>query len=101
VSAVPGPITCVTLRCHDLEASIEAYQRHLGYQIIDRGRVSSRLASLWAASASAGRRTVLLGPPSGSEMRFRLIEGPRDPGYRIFRTLGWNAAELIELFETG
>jgi len=95
MSAIPGPISCVTLRCPDLEASIEAYGRELGYRIVVTGCVSANLARLWASPASAGCRMALLEPPSGSEMRFRFIEGRREPGYRIFRTLGWNAAELI------
>jgi hypothetical protein len=90
-----GPISAVTITTPDLAASLDAYERYLGYRCRLDGVVPDALAAFWSLPALTGRRMVLLVPESGASACLRLIEAPPDPDYRIFGTLGWNAAELI------
>ena len=43
-----GPIACVTLATPDVQRLVDAYGLYLGHQLIDHGRISPRLARLWA-----------------------------------------------------
>ena len=90
-----GPITAVTITTPDVAASIDAYERYLGYRCRFDGPVPEALAAFWSLPAVSRQRMALLVPASGAATCLRLIEGGGDPDLRIFGTLGWNAAELI------
>jgi hypothetical protein len=86
-------VTMLVTRLADVES---AYHEHLGYQSIERGAVSEEIAQVWAAPAMAGRRFVLMGPASGSEVYLRFIEDPSsDEAPAPLTTHGWGATELL------
>ena len=90
-----GRIAAVTVTTPDVSASVAAYQRHLGYRVVDDGALPRELARSWSRPQLAGSRVVLLEPASGAETFLRFIEGPACTDYLPFHCLGWNAAELI------
>jgi catechol 2,3-dioxygenase-like lactoylglutathione lyase family enzyme len=90
-----GRISTVTINTPDLPATVGAYQRFLGYRVVDDGALPAEIARSWGRPAMAGSRCVLLEPESGTETFLRFVQGPAYADYRPFRCLGWNAAELI------
>ncbi|HSN73323.1 MAG TPA: hypothetical protein VLT59_17535 [Steroidobacteraceae bacterium] len=90
-----GPIAAVTISTPDVAQSVEIYERHLGYRCVVDSQVPAPLAQFWALPGLAGRRMALMVPASGAATYLRFIESAPDPDYRIFGSLGWNAAELI------
>jgi hypothetical protein len=89
-------IAIVTLVVRSLGGVEPAYQDELGYQPVDRGRISGSLARTWDTPAMAGQRYVVMQPASGEAAYLRIIEAA--PGTRYFepfRTSGWTAAELL------
>ncbi|MCC7258148.1 MAG: hypothetical protein IT486_07220 [Gammaproteobacteria bacterium] len=89
-------IAIVTLVVGNLAAVEPAYRHDLGYDTIDRGRVSRPLAAAWDAPAMAGRRYVLMRPASGAEVYLLIIQqAPGTARVEPFRTAGWNATELL------
>lgn len=92
--ATIGPIVGVTISTPDLDASADAYRSHLGYRVVDRGRVSAQHAALWGAPQAEGSPTLCMAPEAGDDFIFRFVERPVR-GYRAFTAHGWNAVELI------
>jgi catechol 2,3-dioxygenase-like lactoylglutathione lyase family enzyme len=90
-----GPISCVTIAATDLPRMIDLYQRYLGYQVVERGQLSSQHAGLWARPALAGRAYALLLPEGQGQTYIRFVESPPVPSYVPFRHMGWNAAEIM------
>ena len=90
-----GPILAVTLAVPDLTAVERAYGDTLGYQIVDRGEISTAIAGVWDAPVVAGRPFLLMQPASGADVYFRFVESPPVPKYSALKTLGWNANELL------
>lgn len=90
-----GRISTVTINAPVLPASIAAYQRYLGYRVVEDGALSHDLARCWGRPQLAGRRCVLMEPASGADTYLRFVEGPGYVGYEPLACVGWNAAELI------
>jgi hypothetical protein len=90
-----GPITGVTISTADVDASANAYVRHLGYRVNERGRVPAELARRWQSPAAEGARFVTVHPECADDFHFRFVESPSAGTYRAFSCHGWNAAELI------
>ena len=90
-----GPIACVTVATPDVQRLIDAYNLHLGYQVVDHGRVSAAQADLWARLALVGRRYALMLPGGEGNTFFRFVESRTPHDYVPFRHMGWNAAELM------
>lgn len=89
-------IAVVTLVVRNLAAVEPAYQEDLGYEPVERGRISTPIARAWDTPAMAGRRYVLMRPESGAEVYIRIIEqAPGTPAAEPFRSTGWNAVELL------
>lgn len=98
-------IRAVTIGAPDLAGVESLYVEWLGYSVVERGTVASKLAKSWGAPASAGRRFISMRPASGAVVDIRAVEIDEVAGYRPLTTLGWNAIELIvddvyKLFET-
>ncbi len=92
-----GRIKCGTVVTPDFDATLGDYRRILGLQPIEDGRVATDLAASWGRPASAGKRTVLLGAPSGRPGFLRVVEGTPVPGFRPLTSYGWAAFELTVL----
>ncbi len=90
-----GAIRAVTYAVPDLAAIEAAYVGELGYQIVGRGRTGEDAARAWRAPATAGRRTLVLGPASGEAVHLRFVESPAAAGWRALKTYGWNATEFV------
>ena len=90
-----GPILAVTVCTPNLEASIDAYTRALGYRELHRARVTRGQASLWERPALAGCPYALLAPQAADDFVFRFVELPDAGVDAAFTRHGWNAAELI------
>lgn len=71
----------------------QAYSHWLNYKVVDRGEVSTRLATVWGAPAMAHQEYVTLQPASGAKIYLRFVRVDPVPGYVPMRTTGWNAIE--------
>ena len=90
-----GPILAVTVCTPDLDASIEAYTRALGYRELTRSRVTAQQSALWQCPALQGCRYALLAPQAADDFVFRFVESREADVDEAFTRHGWNAAELI------
>jgi catechol 2,3-dioxygenase-like lactoylglutathione lyase family enzyme len=90
-----GRIATVTINTPDIPAAVAAYQRYLGYRVVDDRALGRDTARAWGRPALATARTVMLEPASGSDTYLRFVEGPAYLDYQPFACLGWNAVELI------
>jgi catechol 2,3-dioxygenase-like lactoylglutathione lyase family enzyme len=90
-----GRISTVTINAPDLPAAVAAYQRYLGYRVVDDGALGRETARSWGRPTLAGTRSVLLEPASGAETYLRFVQGPTYVDYQPFGCVGWNAAELL------
>ena len=79
---IPGRIKCGTIAAPDIDASLADYTGLLGLGIVDDGPVAADLAAAWGAPAMAGRRSVLLRHPQGSDGFLRLVAATPVPDYR-------------------
>jgi catechol 2,3-dioxygenase-like lactoylglutathione lyase family enzyme len=90
-----GRISTVTITAPDLPAAVAAYQRYLGYRVVDDGALGHDTARAWGRPQMAGQRAVLLEPASGAETYLRFVQGPAYVEHEPLSCVGWNAAELI------
>lgn len=90
-----GPISCVTIATPDVQRLVDAYSLHLGYELIDHGRVSPQQARLWARPLLAGRRYATMLPQGDGPTFLRFIESRTPANYQPFCHFGWNAAEFM------
>jgi catechol 2,3-dioxygenase-like lactoylglutathione lyase family enzyme len=90
-----GRISTVTITAPDLPAAVAAYQRYLGYRVVDDGALGRDMARAWGRPQMAGQRAVLLEPASGAETYLRFVQGPAYVDHEPLSCVGWNAAELI------
>jgi catechol 2,3-dioxygenase-like lactoylglutathione lyase family enzyme len=90
-----GRIATVTITAPDLPAAVAAYQRYLGYRVVDDGALGRDIARSWGRPQLAGNRAVLLEPASGAETYLRFVQGPAYVEYEPRSCLGWNAAGLV------
>lgn len=91
-----GPISCVTVATPELQSAIDAYHLYLGYELIDRGRVSEPQAKLWGRETLIGRRYALMLPGGEGQTYLRFVESrAMTPDYVPFQHMGWNAAEFM------
>jgi hypothetical protein len=90
-----GPITCVTIATPDVQHMIDVYHLHLGYALVDHGRVSPAQARVWGRPAMAGRRYASMLPGGDGPTFLRFVESRTPADYVPFRHMGWNAAEMM------
>lgn len=90
-----GRISTVTVNAPDLPATVAAYQRHLGYRVVQDGALGHEVARCWGRPRLASHRCVLMEPASGAETYLRFVQGAAYPAYEPLACVGWNAAEII------
>jgi catechol 2,3-dioxygenase-like lactoylglutathione lyase family enzyme len=90
-----GRISTVTITTPDLPAAATAYQRYLGYRVLDDGALGRNVARAWGRPQLATHRSLLMEPGSGAETFLRFVQGPAYFDYEPLACVGWNAAELI------
>jgi catechol 2,3-dioxygenase-like lactoylglutathione lyase family enzyme len=90
-----GRISTVTITTPGLPAAAAAYQRYLGYRVVDDGALPREVARSWGRPKLAGQRCLLLEPESGADTYLRFVQGPAYVNYEPLACVGWNAAEII------
>jgi hypothetical protein len=90
-----GKIEAVLTTAPDLVAVEAAYTHILGYQVVERGVVSSECAETWGAPAVAGRPMLSLRPAAGEATLLRFVQQAQPPGLKPMTSWGWNATEII------
>ena len=84
-----------TITAADPALAAANYVQHLGYEIVDQGRVPRETAMNWRSPNLAQRKFVELTPsPTGSDDCFvRFVEQASTPGIPLLG-YGWNAVEI-------
>ena len=90
-----GPITCVTVATPDVQRLVDAYHLHLGYELVDHGKLCAAQARLWGRPGLAGRRYACLLPQGDGPTFLRFVESRVPADYLPFGHMGWNAAEFM------
>ena len=87
-------ILIITLCAPDLSAMESAYTSALDFSVVERGAISSNLASVWAAPKMRGHAYTLLRSVGEANVYLRFIQLDAAPNYRPMSTFGWNAAVI-------
>jgi hypothetical protein len=87
-------IAAFTLTTSNLDATIDAYVRWLGYVHEDAGRVPGSLARGWGAPGVEGRRWARLRPPGPANVVVRFVEQALVAEAPLLGH-GWNAVEIL------
>jgi catechol 2,3-dioxygenase-like lactoylglutathione lyase family enzyme len=88
-------IKYATMGAPDVDAVERAYTEWLGYRVVEKTRVSTRMAKAWGTPNAAGRPFVLMRPPTGEDVLIRAVETEPVAGYKAMTTWGWNSFEII------
>ena len=87
-------IKMATIGAPDIAQVAAWYTNWLDYQVVGQGVVPADLAASWGTPASAGRRTIVLGPASGEDVYVRAVEIDPVPAFKTLTTWGWGAIEI-------
>ncbi len=87
-------IASFTLTTGDLDATVDAYARWLGYVRVEEGCVSASAAARWGAPAVAGHRWALMRAPGPPAATVRFVEQAPIPHAPLLAH-GWNAMEVL------
>lgn len=90
-----GPINCVTIATLDVQRLVDTYHLHLGYELVDHGKISPAQARLWGRPGLAGRRYASMLPGGDGPTFLRFVESRSPADYVPFMHMGWNAAEFM------
>ena len=90
-----GKIAAVTISTSDLNKMVEVYQEFLRYRVTKSGQITSKESSAWGAENLKNTDYVVMQPEKSSDFSFRFIHQPYQSNYIAFKSVGWNAAELI------
>lgn len=88
-------VAMVTHCVAELDPVAEAWQRYLGFVLLDQGNLSGELCAAWDTPAAVGQRYCLLQPASGQDCLIRFIETGVRGGHGPPLTQGWLATELL------
>lgn len=88
-------IAIVTLTVANPGPVAESWSAEFDYRTVERGVISSELASHWQAPQSEGADYLLMQPANGAPVYVRLVEDKLANDYRPMTTHGWNATELL------
>ncbi|MEY8210785.1 MAG: hypothetical protein RPT00_00865, partial [Gammaproteobacteria bacterium] len=90
-----GKIAAVTISTSDLNKMVEVYQEFLRYRVTKSGQITSKESSAWGAENLKNADYVVMQPEKSDDFSFRFIHQPYQSNYIAFKSVGWNAAELI------
>ena len=90
-----GKIAAVTISTSDLNKMVEVYQEFLRYRVTKSGRITAKESSAWGAENLTNADYVVMQPEKSDDFSFRFIHQPYQSNYIAFKSVGWNAAELI------
>ena len=90
-----GKIAAVTISTSDLNKIVEVYQEFLRYRVTKSGQITAKESSAWGAENLTNADYVVIQPEKSDDFSFRFIHQPDQSNYIAFKSVGWNAAELI------
>ena len=90
-----GPILAVTITVANLAPVENAYNKYLGYHVVERGKIDKATADLWNAPKVAGHDYIVMQPESNAPHYIRFVVTADYPDYKPFTTHGWNATEIL------
>ena len=90
-----GKIAAVTISTSDLNKMVEVYQEFLRYRVTKSGQITSKESSAWGTENLTNADYVVMQPEKSDDFSFRFIHQPYQSNYIAFKSVGWNAAELI------
>ena len=90
-----GKIAAVTISTSDLNKMVEVYQEFLRYRVTKSGQITAKESSAWEAENLTNADYVVMQPEKSDDFSFRFIHQPDQSNYIAFKSVGWNAAELI------
>ena len=90
-----GKIAAVTISTSDLNKMVEAYQESLSYRVTKSGQITVQESSAWGTENLTNADYVVMQPEKSDDFSFRFIHQPDQSNYIAFKSVGWNAAELI------
>ena len=90
-----GKIAAVTISTSDLNKIVEVYQEFLKYRLTKSGQITAKECSAWGAENLTNADYVVMQPEKSDDFSFRFIHQPDQSNYIAFKSVGWNAAELI------
>jgi len=88
-------IIAVTLTVSDVAAVEETYGEYFGYQVVERGQLTSELAQVLQAAQLEGNEFLLMQPESGEPVYLRVIQQDETEGFAAMKTWGWNSNEIL------
>jgi len=88
-------IAAVTISTSDLNKMVEVYQEFLRYRVTKSGQITAKECSAWGAENLKNADYVVMQPEKSDDFSFRFIHQPDQSNYIAFKSVGWNAAELI------
>ena len=88
-------IIAVTLTVSDVSLVEQSYGTYFGYQVIERGQLSSELANQWNTPGLLGHDYLIMQPESGEEVFLRVIQQDDVEGFAAMKTWGWNSNEIL------
>ena len=90
-----GKIAAVTISTSDLNKMVWVYQEFLRYRVTKSGQITAKESSAWGAENLTNADYVVMQPEKSDDFSFRFIHQPDQSNYIAFKSVGWNAAELI------
>lgn len=90
-----GPLRQVVVGSTRFDADVDVFARLFRWQLGAESPLDSPTAARWGAPGSGGARSLTVSPADGALADVRLVEVPRQAGYRPFRSPGWSAVELV------
>ena len=95
--AVPvlNRIKIATISAPDVGKISELYQKWLGYETVEAGKIAAPLADSWGAPAMKGRPYVVMQPASKVPVYIRAVGIDAVPNYSPMTGWGWNAIEIL------
>lgn len=88
-------IVMVTILVTNLGDTETAYSDYLGYDVVERGKVSKVLAENWGTPTLAGEHCILMQPESDENVYLRFIQDPQKRTAIPMQRTGWNATEIL------
>ena len=89
-----GQIACGTIAVKSIERSVSLYCDYLHQDVLEEGKVSPELATVWGAPNTIGARYAVLQPPEGGDSMLRLVQTEPTSRHVPAKSLGWNAFEF-------
>ena len=89
-----GRIKAAVISAAKPDEVAKSYKDYFGYQVVEQGVVTEAEANMWGTPGMKGKKSILMGPESGTQVFFRIIENDKVENYVPLKSFGWNAIEV-------